>query len=123
MSSSSTSCRSHQSNLTHFDTNSALVRAVSRRLLATWLSGRGGLGATKSLRNATKLSVERAGTVIDSPRVGRASCGRPEKKKSDQEAASLPRRKQEKKEQQQQRQRALLGRTPTGLFQYYAPWQ
>ncbi|KOX76468.1 hypothetical protein WN51_12149 [Melipona quadrifasciata] len=76
---------------------SALVRAVSRRLLATWLSGRGGLGATKSLRNATKLSVERAGTVIDSPRVGRASCGRPEKKKSDQEAASLPRRKQEKK--------------------------
>lgn len=32
-------------------------------------------------------------------------------------------RKEGGEKREQQRQRALLGRTPTGLFQYYARWQ
>lgn len=59
------------------------------------------------------------GTVIDSPRVGRGERVASEKKK--RRAGRKGREKRE--QQQQQRQRALLGRTPTGLFQYYARWQ
>lgn len=66
-------------------------------------------------RRANELHGDRLAT-------GGPSELRPSREKEKRPAASL-RGRNEKKGQQQQRQRALLGRTPTGLFQYYAPWQ
>lgn len=58
------------------------------------------------------------GTVIDSPRVGRGERVASEKKKR-----RAGRKGRKKRAATTTAAGALLGRTPTGLFQYYARWQ
>lgn len=82
----------------------------------------GGMGSTSLSESGQKCNeIFGRGLVIDSPRVGRGERVASEKKK--RRAGRKGKREKREQQQQQRQQRALLGRTPTGLFQYYARWQ